>query len=357
MSESSPKTTHVMENEWWNSLHPGEAEASKSKLSEEELAAIEEWKLQERKMDTLHLLDSLAREYPEDHSRRSVEFYSKDARGRFVSWYSDIMQKWDREANGVEETVRLLIDLLRSEGSEIPEEYTNGEFLSQERQSIDSQYGDCLDELLLDYMEYDSSEHREKIDICIARALKSLDSVLDENNEDDVRLRSDVLLRLSSLPANYSDEDVLPIVNDINDRVRRDWAEKITSIDQVTADGKYKLICSAHLHKFKVDDYIGNYFSCSLLTSEQNATYCDRGFGFILDPHGIVAAAPYDIGANNDSQNERYVAPFSNRQSSIPRLDSLPEIEQSEDFRQNGYSELLCPKSAVIGIFYKKITW
>lgn len=153
-------------------------------------------------------------------------------------------------------------------------------------------------------------------------------------------------------------DSALPIIKEINEKVKEDYKNKITDIDTYSYGQPYRFLCQSLgtnvLNWDESKGYYGNYISCSLLSNEQNDTYSGT-IGFIYSPENIVAASSNDINLENRATNDLDVM----RLQSIPTIDNVNQIisetqkKKKENNNENTYNEVGIRKSEPIAIFCK----
>ena len=153
---------------------------------------------------------------------------------------------------------------------------------------------------------------------------------------------------------NASYDELKPIVDEINQMVKRDWESKMTDLESYQPGDNYNFICQSIHEPYKASEYLGNYASCSLLTDENHNTY-STGFGFIYAPEDIVAASGDDINLENRATSDDDVM----RLQSIPTINSVENVlKQQSDRMANDpanahrqYNEVGVRAGKPIGIF------
>ncbi len=179
-------------------------------------------------------------------------------------------------------------------------------------------------------------------------AFKAIGSIAGEDVAEQYRKR---------IPdfENASYEEIKPVVNEINQIVKRDWESRMTDVDSYQPGDSYHFICQGIRGMYKASEYDGNYASCSLLTDEIHKTYSGRNYGFIYSPEDIVAAGDGDINLENRATSDDGVM----RTRSIPTIDSIDNIlkvqreKMAEDPKRasDQYNEVGVRAGKPIGIF------
>lgn len=149
-------------------------------------------------------------------------------------------------------------------------------------------------------------------------------------------------------------EELKPVVDEINQAVKRDWESRMTNLESYQPGDNYKFICQSINEPYKASEYLGNYASCSLLTDENHNTY-STGFGFIYAPEDIVAASGQDINLENRATSDNDVM----RLQSIPTIDSIENVLKQQGGRMANdptnahrqYNEVGVRAGKPIGIF------
>ena len=179
-------------------------------------------------------------------------------------------------------------------------------------------------------------------------AFKAIGSIAGEDVAEQYKQRMPDL-------ENASYEEIKPVVNEINQIVKRDWESRMTDVDSYQPGDSYHFICQGIHGFYKASEYHGNYASCSLLTDEIHKTYSGRNYGFIYSPEDIVAAGSGDINLENRATSDDDVM----RTRSIPTIDSIDNIlkVQREKMAENPerasdqYNEVGVRAGKPIGIF------
>ena len=153
---------------------------------------------------------------------------------------------------------------------------------------------------------------------------------------------------------NASYDELKPVVDEMNQIVKRDWESKMTDLESYQPGDNYNFICQSIHEPYKASEYLGNYASCSLLTDENHNTY-STGFGFIYAPEDIVAVSGDDINLENRATSDDDVM----RLQSIPTINSVENVlKQQGDRMANDpanahrqYNEVGVRAGKPIGIF------
>ena len=146
-----------------------------------------------------------------------------------------------------------------------------------------------------------------------------------------------------------------PILDSINNIVRNDYINKVTSIDMYDPNSTYRLLChSISAMNFDIDkNYGGEYISCSLLSNEQNDTYSSN-IGLIYPPQSIVAASSGDFATYNYANKIEDVL-ITQLYPTIQNIDSVIKetVTKKSLSNEKEYNEVVVRKTEPIGIFYK----
>lgn len=177
---------------------------------------------------------------------------------------------------------------------------------------------------------YFNELRQEKIEI-----LKSLSYILTK--EEIIRHEKNI----DELFKELDKEKIKAYLTELQEIILKDFASKITDIDQYKEGQAFRLLC----HSVDYTDYDKNkqekYTAASLLTQEHTNTY-HSGYGFIMKPDKIVCASSKDQNTDITAKDKETIT-----DRIMPRIDAIEKIEKE----CKDYSEVLLEGFNPIGIF------